>query len=891
MSSTNLAPERSTFLGRAREVDELTRAIAGGARLVTLTGPPGVGKSRLARHVARAARDAYAGGVYACDLARAESAEELVARAREALGIGGDGSSIEGALAVRGRTLLVLDDADRLVSAVATAVGRWLDAAPGVVLLVTSRERLRVEGESCVELGPLAADDGLALLVARATAARADFAAAADEEPVLREIVARLDGSPLALELAAARLAVMSPRALLDLWGERFELLRTGRRDAVARQSTLTSAIDASWELLSDDEKSALAQASVFAGGFALREGLRVISLATGGAVVDVLSSLVDKSLLSVATAASARDERRFVLGETIRDYAAKKLAATGARDAAIARHAVAYAELAARAPRDAPAAERENLLAAHEHLPASEPAAAAAVVLALAPLLLQRGPLPLLVARVDATLGAASSEARAALFLARGRARRLLGDGDGALADAEASLALAEPAGGAPLAAALVAVGVARHGRGEDREALTAFERGLSIAREASDRDTAAEAERRLAILRADRDDVLAARRSLDASVELTDNLGVLFTQTGPIDAARAACERAIAAQQAAKNRRSEGVITVRLASLLLHAGDAAGALARAQQAHAIHREVADRVFEATSVWVIGLAEHELGRLDAARETLTRALEAAIDARARLVQGYAERALAEIAWDAGDEPAARAHALRAADVLLRADDGANAGLARAEVAAADARRGLVDDAERAFAEARTLAAASARHLAAIGVWEGFLDLRRAETTIAASAARIARELATARLATPEDSRDVRLAARLLRRALGGGSAPAPDDALTMSVAHLGMWFKLAGGEAVDLVRRRAMRQLFWALVEKRVAAAGAPMSLDDMLAAAWPGERILHKAGTARIYTAIRTLRDLGLRDVLVTAGDGYMIAPNVRVEIVRQG
>jgi DNA-binding winged helix-turn-helix (wHTH) protein len=104
-------------------------------------------------------------------------------------------------------------------------------------------------------------------------------------------------------------------------------------------------------------------------------------------------------------------------------------------------------------------------------------------------------------------------------------------------------------------------------------------------------------------------------------------------------------------------------------------------------------------------------------------------------------------------------------------------------------------------------------------------------------------------------------------------------------------VAEKGLWFKLEGGEAVDLMRRRAMRQLLWALVEKRLRAPGEPMALDEMLAAAWPGERIVHRAGTARIYTAIRALRDLGLRDVLVTAGDGYMIAPAVAVETVPAG
>ncbi len=890
ISSTNLAPERSTFFGRAREADDLAGALTEGARLLTLTGPPGAGKSRLARHVALASKGAFEGGVWACDLARADGSEELDARVREALGIPADGQPLLQALAARGRALLVLDDADRVVAAVAGSVRRWLDGAPELALVVTSRERLRIDGERCVELGPLSSADGLALLRARAEAARGGTPLGADDDALLREIVERLEGSPLALELAAARLAVVSPRTLLEMWQERFALLRTGRRDAMPRQSTLSSAIDWSWELLSDDEKGALAQASVFEGGFTLREATRVLALSPHVLAVDVLASLADKSLLSTAREDGGQ-ERRFALGETLRDYAARKLAASGAQAGAFARHAAAYAALAAGdATAPALAAERENLLAAHERLVASEAAAASQIVLALAPLLLQRGPLPLLVTRVDTTLGVAPAAHRGALLLARGRARRLLGDVEGAAQDAEAALALAEPEGGAPLASALVALGVARHGLGDVAAAIAAFERGLGVARAAGDTVAAGEAEKRLSVLRAGRDDVLAARRSLDASVELTDNLGLLFIQSGPIEAARAACERAIAQQRAAKNRRSEGVITVRLASLLLHAGDAAAALARAADAREIHREVADRVFEATSVWVIGLAQQELGRLDEARETITSAREIATAVRARLVEGYAERALAEIAWEAGDELAARAHAAIATDLLSRAGDAANAGLARAQAAAADAHRGRLEDAEAAFAEARAGAAGSARHIAAIAVWEGFLDLRRAAEALAPSAAKVARDLAAARLEVPADSRDARLAARLLRRALGESPpAVATDDAPTLTAGHLGNWFRVGTGETVDLVRRRAMRQLFWALVEKHVASPGEPMTLDAMLAAAWPGERILHRAGTARIYTAIRSLRDLGLRDFLVTAGEGYMLAPKVRVEIDR--
>ena len=914
MSETNLTQERTTFVGRQRELAELAALLEEGERLVTVYGAPGSGKSRLARQLGQVSLTAFDGGVWVCDLAPARDAEDVALAVADALrvsadeGAAGSADAIGRVLASRRRTLVILDDVERVGQMVAAHVGAWLDAAPRATFLVTSRERLRVEGERCVELLPLPADDALALLVARARLARRDFELRDEDRAAATLIVERLDAIPLALELAAARLAVMSPRTLLGMFDDRFELLRSARRDANARQATLEHAIDLSWELLSDAEKDALARCSVFADGFALAEAMRVLAGdgmgdapaggAGGAATLDVLSALVDKSLVRAVEAADASGERRFALYETIREYTARKLEASGNRAGTAARHARTYLSAARRIhDRRWLAAERGNLLAAHVHLLATEPLAAAELLVLLAPLLLQRGPLALLVARLDATIPVATAGAapalRSALLVARGQASRLRGSAEDALGDLDEAVRLAEEAGGVALANALLASGVAQQSLGRVDVAVLAFERALVLAKAAGERAKVAEAEKRLAVLRADRDDVLKARQSLDASVELVDNIGLLFAQRGSFADARAACERALATQREAKNRRSEGVVTIRLASVCLHAGDAPEALALADRALAIHREVNDRVFEATSLWVRALASQDLGAFADAEESLARAKELALEVRARLVQGYVERAQGELAWEMGDEPAARAHAALAAEQLEVANDRANAGLARAEHAALTARAGKVEDAERELATARALAAGSERHLAAIDLLAGQLDVARAAATTAPSAARVARRQAEERLSCPADSRDARLAARLLRRSLADAGveppAPAePERRVSLVVASKGLWFRIDGGEQVDLVRRRALRLLFWALVEKRVAAPGEPMSLDEMLAAAWPGERILHKAGTARIYTAIRTLRDLGLRDLLVTAGAGYMLALAATIETV---
>ena len=305
----------TTFFGRVRELEALHGWFAGGDRLVTLLGPAGTGKTRLALRFAELHPKARC-----CDLTDARDAAAV-------------SDAVEAMVATLGdETLLVLDNCEHVAHAVATVVPR---IPAGTRILVTSRERLRVPGERCFEVPPLGlpqrgddatASEALQLFLDRARLVRPDYALTAPDTEVLVEILERLDGLPLAIELAAARMRVLSPQALLRRLSLRFDLLRSDARDATTRQRTLRGALDWSWDLLEPVEQSALAQCSVFRSGFTLEAAEAVLDLSPhvgAPATLEVIESLCDKSL--VRTLPRAGDVR-FGLYECIREYAAERL-------------------------------------------------------------------------------------------------------------------------------------------------------------------------------------------------------------------------------------------------------------------------------------------------------------------------------------------------------------------------------------------------------------------------------------------------------------------------------------------------------------------------------------------------------------------------------------
>jgi predicted ATPase len=313
ISNTNLPRPASSFVGREREVGEVLALLQDGARLLTLTGPGGSGKTRLAIEAAAELVPEFKAGVFWVDLAPIRDPRLVTATIAQTLGAKDGMADHIGARDL----LLVLDNFEQVVEA-ARELAALVEACPNLKLLVTSRELLRVRGEVEYPVLPLAEPQAAELFCARARVAPDD---------TVLELCRALDNLPLALELAAARASILSPKQILERLSRRLDLLK-GRRDADPRHQTLRATIEWSYELLSKDEKALFARLSVFAGGFTLG-----VAEDVGEADLDTLQSLVDKSLLRLTG-------ERFWMLETIRQYSAERLEASGTAAQLRHRHA-----------------------------------------------------------------------------------------------------------------------------------------------------------------------------------------------------------------------------------------------------------------------------------------------------------------------------------------------------------------------------------------------------------------------------------------------------------------------------------------------------------------------------------------------------------------------
>ncbi len=356
------------LVGREREAAEVEALLRrtsteGPVRLLTLLGPGGVGKTRLALHVAHTVADRYADGAVFVALAPLRDPDLVVAAIAQVMRVTEDaGRSLPDAvrLHLREKHLLLLLDNFEHVASAAPLVADLLAACPGLCVLVTSRARLHLSGEHIYLVPPLRTPDpdrlppladlaempAVALLVQRARAAGADVALDAVTAPALATLCRRLDGLPLAIELAAPRLAVLSPEMLVRRLTPRLDLLTGGARDLPARQQTLRATLEWSYALLSPGEQALFRRLSIVAGGCTLEAAEAVGALASGD-VADRLGALIDKSLVYRETA--AEDEPRFGMLETIREYALERLEEGGEAEAETVRrrHATYYLDLA----------------------------------------------------------------------------------------------------------------------------------------------------------------------------------------------------------------------------------------------------------------------------------------------------------------------------------------------------------------------------------------------------------------------------------------------------------------------------------------------------------------------------------------------------------------
>jgi non-specific serine/threonine protein kinase len=623
----------TSFVGREREVAAVREALLGdGVRLLTLTGPGGTGKTRLALQAAADALEAYPDGVWLAELAALADPALVPQAVAVAVGVREEpGRPLPAALtdALRSRrVLLVLDNCEHVLAGVASLVAGLLAACPGVRVLATSREVLRLSGEHVFAVPPLAlpapaapaspehvaAAAAVRLFEERARAADSGFALTPENAGAVAEVCRRLDGLPLALELAAARARLLPPAALLARLECRLPLLTAGPRDAPARQRTLRATIAWSHDLLAPDERALFRRLAVFAGGCTL-EAVEAVGTAAGElatAVLDGLGSLVDKSLVQRREAPGGAP--RLTMLETIREYALERLEASGEADAVRREHARYFVALAERAwphmHRAAQLAWTERFEREHDNLRAVLRWAAAAAGA-------EPGAAPDGVTTADT-----SAEAEAALERAEAVELGLRLGGAlwhfwyyrGYLSEGRAWLAAllggpGAPRGGAPRARALCGAGALAFHQGDTAAAGPLLGESVALWRALGDRSNdlatavatlgrAALAGGREAEARACYEESLGLRRALGDRSAVAHSLHLLGgadRHRGDVASARARWEEALALWRAEGNHRGVAWALCLLAGLAREGGDLAAARGHYEEGLALFRWLGD--------------------------------------------------------------------------------------------------------------------------------------------------------------------------------------------------------------------------------------------------------------------------------------------------------
>lgn len=837
------------LIGRDETLVQLRDTLTRDEPLVTVLGPPGIGKTRVALRFFELERDRFTGGAWLCDLIEVRSQAGLVHAVASAVGV--DEATVDGladALSARGSALLVLDNFEQLTKTCALAVRAWCQAAPELRVLVTSRERLGVPGERVVELPPLACpaadaaaddianSDAVRLFSARAIAIGGD----ASDPKAIAALVRKLEGIPLAIELAAARTRVLTPKELATRLEARFALLEQLPRETDGRQRTLESAIDWSWNMLTAEEQLALAECSVFAGGFTASSAEAVLS---GERVVDLVGALRDKSLIH------AVGPGRFALYVSIREYALRKLASLPGHERALRdRHARRYAMAAkpfneARtfhgvAPdgdlRTELTQERENIVAALLHASAHMDDVEVRGELANAVALLQATPVESCHASLESAIALipAKNEHFLSLRIRLLLARQSLLNSMGRFAESRADLVAVLDTPNLP--PGMRALGLVMQG---------IQLRYQSLYQRAWDSHVAAE--------------------SVLAPLELPRMQAMNYACMG-----RLQCDLGNPKLSRAHNERARSICV----------------------------DIGDRWLEGLVLANLGQLEQELGNFDAADELLSGALERFRESSEQQYFAIYSSAHGDLQHERGDVDAARKSYARAAAFLDGWRTHRYTVSATASWASLEAAHGHASDAQLHLARARrgmerastaTVRVAFEAHAAIVALARA--SAARNDEALAHERRRWSEWLSAVRAGEGEDawvareSFDVRFALRMLSRALAGE----PNAALSLEVGPECAWFSVRGQARVDLRRRGSLRRILEALVEQHGAAAGRSLDQRQLLARGWPNERLLADAASKRLRVAVATLRKLGLRELLITRDDGYTLDPRTSLKL----
>ena len=625
---------------------------------------------------------------------------------------------------------MILDNFEQVARHAEETLGRWLNRASAARFLVTTREVLGLPGEEILSLPPLASADAAALFTRRAEAAKPGFRPNAEDQSAIGPLVKLLDGLPLAIELAAARVRVMPPRTLLLRMSERFKLLSSagGRLD---RQATLRAVFDWSWDLLSLPEKAALAQLSVFEGGFTLESVEAILDLSDYDDApwpIDALQSLVQKSLVRHTS------DDRFDLLMSVQEYASEHLRTfdrySGSGPAAMLavekRHAAYFAGLDDEAATADSCADVDNFVAACRRAAARGDADVAASVLegAWAGLSL-RGPFKVGVDLASAVLATPGLAKAAKVHWIAGRALAASGKDAEAQTQFAASLAQAREVGDRSCECrARIGLATCDSRAGRMDEAGAQFEEALVIARELQDRTLQSDAHNGLGTMdvflgrtgeaRAQFEKALAsAREAGDREREgrILANLGILYINAGRMDEARSHDEAALVVAQEIANRQLEGNVRCNLGLLHQVQGRFAEALEQLEAALAVARDLGHARLECIVLCNLGMVYDGLARFDEARDHFEAALAVARELGDRRSEGQFLSYLALLhARQANFDEARRC--LDSSETLLRAvSDRTSLGILLCSRAETEHLAACPDAAKDALAAADVIAA------------------------------------------------------------------------------------------------------------------------------------------------------------------------------------
>ena len=916
---------QTTFVGRLRELEELQQCLLDGQRLTTLLGPAGMGKTRLLRELQGRGEDCVFVDLSGCRnehdvvLCVAGALDVDLSPADDAL----DSSDvIRTTLAARGPTITLLDNFEQVSHVATTTILRWLEA-PEALFVVGSRHRLNVAGERVFELGPLSVADAVDLFVDRARMVRRDFDRDGANAQQLVDLVQQLDRLPLALELAAARSATMSPADLLGRLHARFKLLRSRERDLADRQATLFGAIDWSWQLLQDHERQALAQVSIFRGGFTLDAAEAVVDLGDEW-VVDALESLHAKSMV-----AAPRDgQERFIVYESIRVFAREHLPAGVAH-----RHAVYFAEFGeaqgaqmhGRAGNSAMRAleqESPNLFAAFTWACDADAAIALRLAASLDEMLRFVGPSDAHEALLLSAIELARTEqftqqltrfrrARASLLAVQGRLDEALDVIDEARAQAEGVEAgwldlrrgeiqrtRGDARGGAEVLSVAIECGRAHH---DDRLVRTALGHRAACLVDAGDLDAARETLGTLADTRRTTD--------LRRECELLKRTAYVQYYLGNYAEQRRQNEEALTLAVEIGDRRLEGLCLQGVGDSAFALGDFDAAVDFYARGLEIHQSLGNVHYEAMLLGNLGGAYHRSADLTRARKCYARSLELHRQTGARPYEGVVSFALGALEHESGNADDAHFHYDRALDIAVDTDQLSDVGALKLckvwvdmespefgdEAIRARIRDGRADLQESDgcwAAVADATAALVARIRGEDDVAEELFSTAQAGLSGTASTERVVVTLLAGTEPADEDvvrrSLHARLARRLAGVAQGVGAGDTPSEVSlgpTITVGAQTQWFEIDDAERVDLRRRKALRLVLQHLLEQHATQPGRGSDVHEVFDAGWPDEEIHPDQAVERVYWAVRTLRKLGFEELLLTSDEGYHLRPDLTI------